>query len=356
MSWNDNGKLGTWGSEDGLYNSPWLRVAEDLIAAYNERARRLNYSPSGGPIPLIDDPQMFEPNLTRISSTYFAQALTLVDFYTYTLLIETDWDRLDTIWVDYTVNGGDFEGLSSIPLMTKDRILEILGQDEFLRLREPNSDELALLSVPNYHPIFVAWADQTYKVFNLLRWSHEVYTFLDDRIIDLDSTYRRATSSVSWADAVSKFENTPTIVTDEFDSSLHFGEYDGANWRVERKYDTESTITGLPDDIAHTIQSYSYISTGPAVAYDVFENNDFASENGTLTPTHTDDVPQVTDRHTIKIGELDGTKVTVSEPALNESRGYYYSIGNGDWFARTANFHILKWDVEGGYNLIDDAA
>jgi len=356
MSWNDNGQLGTWGSEDELYNAPWLRVAEDLIEAYNERASRLNYSPNGGPIPLIDEPQMFEPNLSPIFGTFDLQALALVDQYTYTQLIETSWDRLETIWVDYTVNDGNFEGLGSIPLMTKDRILEILGQDEFLRLTSPTGEEFAFSSVQNYHPVFVAWADQTYKVLNLLRWSHEVYTYFDDRLIDMDSTYRRASSSISWADAVSKFENTPTISTEEFDSSLHFSAYDGANWRVERKYDTEGTITGLPDDIAHTIQSYSYISTGPSVSYDVFENNDFASENGTLTPTHTDDMPQVTDRHTIKIGDLDGTKVTVSEPALNESRGYYYSIGNGDWFAITANFHILKWDVEGGYNLIDDAA
>lgn len=351
MTWNTVGNLGTWGSEDELYNAPWLKVAEDLVAAYNERATRIG-------VTTIDDVDMFEPNLNGSAGFFFPRALSLLDQYVYGSLLTKSWYRQETPWIDYTYNGGNFVNYpqssgGSVPLMTTARILEILDQTEFLRLTSP--PDAPFVNVQTYHPIFVAWANQTYKVLNLLRWTHESYGLSDPRVIDMTNTYRRAQSNVSWADAVTQFETSPTISTGGSDRSFHYGEYLGSTWYVQRVYATTATITGIPDDIAHAIESYSYISQGPSGAqYDVFENNDFASVASTLTRIFSDSTPTIIDRHTITINDLDGTKVTVSAPVGQQSRGYYYSIGNAGWFVRTANFHVLKWDVAGGFEYLDD--
>ncbi len=126
-------------------NAPLL-TAQGLIDALNERRFVLGLSefPAIDPLTSFDDysPRQFQ-----------------VDFENYLNVTLQGY-------VNHTINDGDFTGLEAIPMWTVDDIYEYLN--------ETRIDPLSVVLVPIFYS---AWAQQKYRVINLLRWIRDVNAY-----------------------------------------------------------------------------------------------------------------------------------------------------------------------------------
>jgi hypothetical protein len=107
------------------------------------------------------------------------------------LVLHNKVSELIVLYTNHTVNGGNYNGQSTIPEWTEADILTAIGDD-------------SRLPAPSDHINVADWNNQTRKIINLLRWVQEVFSFGAGRSIK-----RRKTSGSqgSWASAKSAFDS-----------------------------------------------------------------------------------------------------------------------------------------------------
>jgi len=198
MSWADYGFPGKL-----PLATPWP-ILTGLTAALNERRKAVDLAAIANPAPLAP-----------VKKDWFTG-------------FESYRDATLALYVDHTKNNGDFTGLATIPMMTTERIFELLGEDELVYADHPLAPEL-----------WLKWIVQQYRIINLLRWTKQRLSdsaMYNKEIKKINVSNSSDNPVSSWSDAISRWNSQ------EWKSSTNesFPGYSGAMFLSEELSKTDS--------------------------------------------------------------------------------------------------------------------
>lgn len=226
-------------------------------------------------------------------------------------------------FVNFLDNGGYWTGRPSIPNLTEQSALNIIGDSARI--------------VPAHMNVLSNLYFQSYKLLNLLRWIKITHLWPSTPVGLPENMAMRTTydghgmNGSSWADAISKYMSNgwdgyytqhglvPQMV-------YHWATRDAAHWAVFR---TRGDVTLLNDYGLSFLYDF-YLGLA---AYGTFDCQDYSLSEPGVYKLQSGELPAGSN-DLIKVGYIDN--VTLSEPEANSQRGYTVS----------SSYSILKFDNE----------
>ncbi len=302
-------------------NNP-LKTAKGLIAALNSRINTWNntgyikytYS-TRGTLSTIAPLTQLKYYSGQDFSSVFEQSLN--DFIT------------DTLWANHTYNSGDFSGVAydtgslygSIPIWTVDDIYTYLGETRI----DPVSEKLT--------PAFFAkWAQQKYRVINLLRWM--IGAYYDVAVQQRKYGY----SKDSWQDTISAHESYAWSTSASYPRLYGTGSYSGSSYEI----------------MTNRVKYYQKNSSDYACNADLY----IAGNKGSSNVTYYQILDGLEEDKLLRIENdvniLPGNEYTTDYYTPNISSEPTSSVNFYSANAPEISVHwILKFDVDDGFDFID---
>jgi len=328
----------TTGNEDGTpFTLDWGTSADDIEGIYAYR-----YLHALG--------EAFNERVLWAAAIYYGSYIyigTIDDYeegsYLYDWAIDLD-SRLNSLlisgggarglWVKYTDNSGDWDGVAANQLPTVNGWTEIINWLIAQGVFPPGTTKIT--PTPGNWPAR-EWAWQRYAILNAMRWyTTEEGAFLNTRenYVKYDDGYQ-----TSWANAVSTFNANAWqraygdiyAYRAGYWSERSHGSPD--EYRIGKLY-TDVDLSGIPTNVTHQLIWYKYAQKAK---YDIigypeantFEDNDGAASENTLHAAHTSTVAATATRTGIIIGDTaaNNSMSEPSNPAAGEAnaRSYEYS-------------------------------